>query len=88
MKKSKEEYYREHFGGGVYKIFLEQMTKEKSRLINEVKTNDRLTIYQVKLFKKRVDLITQLMVIYSVRIKKDSRREKQIKKVFAKVRYN
>ncbi len=83
---SKEENYRKHFGGGVYKIFLEQMTKEKLRLISEVKTNDRLTIYQVKLFKKRVELITQLMETYSVRIKKDSRREKQIKKVFAKVR--
>jgi len=81
---AKEEYYRKHFGGGLYKIFLEQMSKEKLRLVNEVKTNDKLTIYQVKLFKKRVDLITQLMVMYSVRIKKGSRREKQIKNVFAK----
>lgn len=84
MKESKEEYYRNHWGGGLYKIFLEQMTKEKARLINEVKNNDRITVYQIKLYKKRVDLITKLMVLYSVRIKKGSRREKQIKNVFAK----
>ena len=83
-KESKEEYYRKHFGGGLYKIFLEQMSKGKLRLINEVKNNDRLTIYQVRLFKKRVDLITELMETYSIRIKKGSRREEQIKKVFAK----
>jgi len=79
---TKEEYYKKHFGGGLYKIFLEQMTKEKARLIFEVKTNDRLTIYQVRLFKKRVQLITELMVLYSIKIKKGSRRELQIKKVF------
>ncbi len=84
MKESKEEHYRNHWGGGLYKIFLEQMTKEKARLISEVKNNDRITVYQIKLYKKRVDLITKLMVLYSVRIKKGSRREKQIKKVFAK----
>jgi len=77
-----EEQYRTHFGGGLYKRFLEQMTKEKARLISEVKCNDKLTIYQVKLFKKRVDLITKLMVLYSVSIKKGSRRELQIKKIF------
>lgn len=81
-KQSKEEYYRNHWGGGLYKIFLEQMTKEKVRLINEVKNNDRITVYQIKLYKKRVDLITKLMVLYSVKIKKDSRREKQIRKIF------
>lgn len=82
QKMSDKEYFRYHYGGGIYKIFLEQMTKEKARLIKEVKTNDKLTIYQVRLFKKRVDLITELMVLYSVRIKKGSRRELQIKKVF------
>ncbi len=58
------------------------MTKEKKRLLNEVKTNDRLTVYQIKLFKKRVDLITKLMIHYSITIKKGSRRELQIKQIF------
>ncbi len=85
-KMTDEEWYK-HYGGGLYKIFLKQMTAEKKRLINDVKTKgDDLKISQIKLNKKRVDLITELMRLYSIKIKPKSRRENQINKVFE--RYN
>lgn len=85
-KKNDTEYYK-HFGGGLYKIFLKQMTYEKARLISEVKNDgDNLRIRQIKNYKKRVDLITQLQRLYSIKTKKDSRKSNQIARVF--LRYN
>jgi len=82
---TEEEWYR--WNGGLYKVFLRAMTKEKDRLLEQVKYfGDDLKVSQIKLFKKRVDRITELQRLYSIKIKKNSRRELQVKRIFA--RYN